>query len=78
MTGETEVGKSRSSLLEEARSLCWEPEPAWLRHQDTGSRHGFSVAQTRADAMGRGPLIQIEAAKEQAREMREGYPDMYE
>ena len=28
--------------------------------------------------MGKGPLIQIEAAKEQAREMREGYPEMYE
>jgi len=27
--------------------------------------------------MGQGPLIQIEAAREQAREMRESYPDMY-
>jgi hypothetical protein len=27
--------------------------------------------------MGKGPLIQIEAAHEQAREMREGYPEMY-
>lgn len=27
--------------------------------------------------MGKGPLIQIESAREQAREMREAYPEMY-
>jgi hypothetical protein len=28
--------------------------------------------------MGKGPLVQIEAARTQAREMREAYPEMYE
>jgi Fe-S-cluster containining protein len=42
------------------------------------SRREWQKTAGYCPGMGKGPLIQIEAAKEQAREMREGYPEMYE
>ena len=42
------------------------------------SRREWQKTAGYCPGMGKGPLIQIEAAQEQAREMREGYPEMYE
>jgi hypothetical protein len=42
------------------------------------SRREWQKTAQYCPGMGKGPLIQIEAAKELAREMREGYPEMYE
>ena len=41
------------------------------------SRREWQKTAGYCPGMGKGPLIQIEAAKELAREMREGYPEMY-
>jgi len=41
------------------------------------SRREWKKTARYCPGMGRGPLIQIEAAREQAREMREAHPAMY-
>jgi Fe-S-cluster containining protein len=41
------------------------------------SRRAWRKTAHYCPGMGQGPLIQIEAAREQAREMREGYPELY-
>ena len=42
------------------------------------SRREWRKTARYCPGIGKGPLIQIEAAGEQAREMREAYPEMYE
>ena len=42
------------------------------------SRQEWRKTARYCPGMGKGPLIQIESAKEQAAEMRTGYPEMYE
>ena len=42
------------------------------------SRREWKKTARYCPGMGRGPLVQIEAARAQAREMREAYPEMYE
>ena len=49
--------------------------PFWPELVD--SRREWRKTAGYCPGMGKGPLIQIEAAKEQAREMRAGYPEMY-
>ena len=41
------------------------------------SRREWKKTARYCPGMGKGPLIQIENAREQAREMREAYPEMY-
>ena len=41
------------------------------------SRREWKITARYCPGMGKGPLIQIAAAREQAREMREAYPEMY-
>ena len=41
------------------------------------SRQEWRKTARYCPGMGKGPLIQIAAAKEQAAEMRAGYPEMY-
>lgn len=41
------------------------------------SRREWKKTSRYCPGMGKGPLVQIEAAREQAREMREAYPEMY-
>jgi uncharacterized protein len=41
------------------------------------SRREWNKTARYCPGLGKGPLIQIEAAREQAREMREGYPALY-
>jgi Fe-S-cluster containining protein len=41
------------------------------------SRREWAKTARYCPGMGKGPLIQIEAAREQAREMREAYPGLY-
>ena len=41
------------------------------------SRREWKKTARYCPGMGKGPLIQIEVAREQAREMREAYPEMY-
>lgn len=42
------------------------------------SRREWKKTARYCPGMGKGPLIQIEGARAQAREMREAYPEMYE
>ncbi|HEY1240350.1 MAG TPA: YkgJ family cysteine cluster protein [Bryobacteraceae bacterium] len=42
------------------------------------SRREWKKTARYCPGMGKGPLVQIEAARTQAREMREAYPEMYE
>jgi Fe-S-cluster containining protein len=42
------------------------------------SRREWHKTAQYCPGMGQGPLVQIESAQEQAREMREAYPEMYE
>ena len=49
--------------------------PFWPELVD--SRREWRKTAGYCPGMGKGPLIQIEAAREQAREMRAGYPEMY-
>ena len=42
------------------------------------SRREWKKTARYCPGMGRGPLVQIEVARRQAREMREAYPEMYE
>ena len=49
--------------------------PFWPELLD--SRREWKKTARYCPGMGKGSLIQIEAAKEQAREMRESYPEMY-
>ena len=42
------------------------------------SRREWKKTARYCPGMGKGPLVQIEAAQAQAREMREAYPEMYE
>jgi len=41
------------------------------------SRREWKTTARYCPGMGKGPLVQIETAREQAREMREAYPEMY-
>jgi len=41
------------------------------------SRREWAKTARYCPGMGKGPLVQIEQAREQAREMREAYPEMY-
>jgi Fe-S-cluster containining protein len=49
--------------------------PFWPELVD--SRREWRKTAGYCPGIGKGPLIQIEAAREQAREMRAGYPEMY-
>ena len=49
--------------------------PFWPELVD--SRREWKKAARYCPGMGKGPLIQIETAHQQAREMREAYPEMY-
>ncbi len=49
--------------------------PFWPELVD--SRREWRKTAGYCPGMGKGPLIQIEAAREQAREMHAGYPEMY-
>ncbi len=42
------------------------------------SRREWNKASRYCPGMGKGPLIQIEAARQQAQDMREAYPGLYE
>jgi hypothetical protein len=42
-----------------------------------GNRREWLKTAKYCPGMGKGPLIQIAAAREQAQEMRAGYPEMY-
>jgi len=42
------------------------------------SRREWKKTARYCPGMGKGPLIQIEGAREQAREMRQAYPEMYQ
>src|SRR5690242_11610362 len=42
------------------------------------SRREWKKTARYCPGMGKGPLVQIDAARAQAREMREAYPEMYE
>ncbi len=42
------------------------------------SRREWKKTARYCPGMGKGPLVQIDAARTQAREMREAYPEMYE
>jgi len=43
-----------------------------------GNRREWSKTAKYCPGMGKGPLIQIAAAREQAQEMRKSYPEMYQ
>lgn len=49
--------------------------PFWPELVD--SRREWKKTARYCPGIGKGPLVQIEAAREQAREMREAYPEMY-